>query len=157
SSRDLSAMIWPDSAALTPAERDSLLAWVERGGFLIRFAGANLAAGTDDPLLPVPLRYGQRAMQGAMTWEKPLGIGDIPPQSPLYGLAVPPDVTVARQVLADPTPEVFEKTWLQLSDGTPLVTGGPVGKGVVVLVHTTAGTDWSNFCYSGLYVEALRR
>jgi len=37
------------------------------------------------------------------------------------------------------------------------MTGGRVGSGTVVLVHTTAGPDWSNFCYSGLYVEALQR
>ena len=27
----------------------------------------------------------------------------------------------------------------------------------MVLIHTTAGPDWSDFCYSGLYVEALQR
>jgi hypothetical protein len=155
--KQLSAIIWPDSAALTASERVTLLEWVEAGGFLIRFAGANLAANPDDPLLPVPLRYGQRAMQGAMTWEKPVKLGAVAQDSPLYGLSVPADVTVTRQILAEPVPEVFAKTWLQLEDGTPLVTGGAVGRGMVVLVHTTAGPDWSNFCYSGLYVESLRR
>lgn len=153
----LSALIWPDSAPVAAVERVRLLEWVQQGGFLIRFAGPNLAANPEDPLLPVALRYGQRAMEGSMTWEKPVKLGDIGEFSPLLGLGVPKDVTVTRQVLADPSPEVFEKTWLQLEDGTPLVTGGSVGKGVIVLVHTTAGPDWSNFSYSGLYVEALRR
>lgn len=153
----LSALIWPDSAPMTAVERVSLVDWVQQGGFLIRFAGPNLAASPEDPLLPVELRYGQRAMEGSMTWEKPVALGDVADQSPLLGLSVPKDVTVTRQVLANPSPEVFEKTWLQLEDGTPLVTGGSVGKGVIVLIHTTAGPDWSNFCYSGLYVEALRR
>jgi len=92
-----------------------------------------------------------------MTWEKPVHLGEISPQSPLYGLPVPQDTTVTRQVLADPTPEVFEKTWLQLEDGTPLMTGTKMDKGTLVLIHTTAGPDWSNFCYSGLFVEALQR
>ncbi|MCE9507570.1 MAG: DUF4159 domain-containing protein [Alphaproteobacteria bacterium] len=154
----LSALILPDSTPLTAAEKVELLDWVQQGGFLIRFAGPNLAANTGgDALLPVPLRYGQRAMEGALTWEKPVALGDISEQSPLYGLTVPHDVMVSRQVLADPVPEVFEKTWLQLEDGTPLVTGGKMGKGTVVLVHTSAGPEWSNFCYSGLYVEALQR
>lgn len=154
----VSAVIWPDSAVLTAAERMALLNWVEEeGGFLIRFAGPNLAAASADPLLPVPLRQGQRAMQGAMTWEKPVALGGIPVESPLAGLAVPKDVSVARQVLADPVPEVFEKSWLQLDDGTPLMTGGKLGRGTVALIHTTAGPDWSDFCYSGLYVEALQR
>ena len=156
--KELSAIIWPDSAALTSIERADLMKWVTDGGFLIRFAGPNLSGSAeDDPLLPVHLRFGERAMEGAMTWEKPAKLGPIGQQSPLYGLDVPKDVTVTRQLLADPTPEVFEKTWLQLEDGTPLMTGGNVGKGFVVLIHTTAGPDWSDFCYSGLYVEALQR
>jgi hypothetical protein len=92
-----------------------------------------------------------------MTWESPVKLGAIPDASPFFGLNVPADVTVTRQILADPTPESFEKTWLQLEDGTPLATGGSIGKGVVALIHTTAGPNWSNFCYSGLYVEALQR
>ncbi len=155
--KELAAVIWPDSAALTAVERVNLLAWVEKGGFLVRFAGPNLAANAADPLLPVALRNGQRAMQGAMTWEKPLHLGAIPEESPLAGLAVPKDVNVLRQILADSSPETLEKTWLQLEDGTPLMTGGKIGKGTVVLVHTTAGPEWSNFCYSGLYVESLQR
>jgi len=153
-----SALILPDSTALTAPEKDDLLKWVQGGGFLIRFAGPHLAAaGENDPLLPVPLRSGQRAMEGAMTWEKPVHLGEISAQSPLYGLSAPQDTTVTRQVLADPTPEVFEKTWLQLEDGTPLITGSKMDKGTIVLVHTTAGPDWSNFCYSGLFVESLQR
>ena len=155
--KELSALIWPDSAALTAVERVDLYNWVQAGGFLIRFAGPNLAANPDDPLLPVPLRFGQRTLEGAMTWEKPLHLGNVTDQGPLKGLEVPKDVVVTRQVLADPTPEVFERTWLQLEDGTPLITGGALGKGVVVLIHTTAGPDWSNFSYSGLFVEALQR
>jgi len=153
----MSAVIWPDSTALTAVERVALLNWVRAGGFLIRFAGPNLAGNPEDPLLPVSLRYGQRAMQGALTWDKPVGLGAALEQGPLQGLGIPKDVTITRQVLASPTPEVFERTWLTLSDGTPLITGGRVGSGSVVLVHTTAGPDWSNFCYSGLYVEALQR
>lgn len=150
-------MIWPDTAPLTAVERVKLLEWVEAGGFLVRFAGPTLAANPDDPLLPVALRYGQRAMEGSMTWEKPVALGQIADTSPLFGLNIPTDVTVTRQVLATPGPETFERTWLQLEDGTPLVTGAPMGKGTIVLAHTTAGPDWSNYCYSGLYVETLKR
>lgn len=153
----MSAVIWPDSTALTAVERVQLLEWVRAGGFLIRFAGPNLAGSPEDPLLPVGLRYGQRAMQGALTWEKPVGLGAAAEHGPLQGLVIPKDVTVTRQVLATPTPEVFDRTWLTLNDGTPLLTGGRVGSGTVALVHTTAGPDWSNFAYSGLYVDTLQR
>lgn len=155
--KKLSVLIWPDSVPLTAVERVSLLDWVKNGGFLIRFAGPNLAANTEDVLSPVQLRSGQRSLEGSMTWEKPLKLGEIPESSPLYGLSLPQDTLVTRQVLADPTPESFEKTWLQLEDGTPLITGSKIDSGMIVLIHTSAGTEWSNFCYSGLYVESLLR
>ncbi|MGE5145746.1 MAG: DUF4159 domain-containing protein, partial [Candidatus Eiseniibacteriota bacterium] len=49
------------------------------------------------------------------------------------------------------------KTWVRLSDGTPLVTAARRDKGWIVLVHTTANPDWSNLALSGLFVEMLRR
>ena len=72
--------------------------------------------------------------------------------------AVPQDVTVSRQVLADPTqlgPDV--KVWARLADGTPLVTASALGDGQLVLFHVTANSDWSNLPLSGLFVEMLRR
>ncbi len=155
--KKLAALVLPDSTPLTEEEKNKLKDWVAQGGFLIRFAGPNLAAATDDDLVPVTLRRGLRAMEGALTWEKPQTLGVIAQESPFYGLTAPADVTVARQVLAEPSPETFARTWLQLADGTPLITGARQGAGMIALVHTTAGPAWSNFCYSGLYVEALRR
>src|SRR5262249_39311672 len=76
---------------------------------------------------------------------------------PLAGLSVPPDVTVRRQVLAEPDIDLGDKTWARLTDGTPLVTGAHQGKGWVVLVHTTANADWSTLAISGLFVEMLQR
>jgi len=64
---------------------------------------------------------------------------------------------VRRQVLAEPSLDLGEKTWARLSDGTPLVTAEARGKGWVVLVHTTANTDWSSLPLSGLFVEMLQR
>ena len=154
---DMSVIIWPDSAQVSPAGQEALADWVKGGGFLIRFAGPVLAGHPNSVLLPVTLRYGQRSLEGAMTWEKPVHLGSIPEESPFFGLSVPEDVTVTRQLLAEPTPESFEKTWLQLQDGTPLITGAAHDNGFIVLVHTTAGPEWSDFCYSGLYVEALQR
>jgi hypothetical protein len=66
-------------------------------------------------------------------------------------------VLIRRQVLAEPSLDLGERTWARLVDGTPLVTAARRGEGRVVLVHTTANTDWSNLPLSGLFVEALRR
>ena len=67
------------------------------------------------------------------------------------------EIEVHRQVLARPSPDLAEKTWARLSDGTPLLTAERRGEGWLVLVHTTAGPDWSNLPLSGLFVEMLRR
>jgi hypothetical protein len=70
---------------------------------------------------------------------------------------VPNDVTVTRQVLAEPESALGDKTWATLGDGTPLVTASPRGKGLIVLFHVTADTRWSDLPLSGTFVEMLKR
>src|SRR5204862_7770295 len=94
---------------------------------------------------------------GALSWEQPARLAPFTPDSPFTGLVVPADVTVSRQVLAEPDLDLATKTWARLADGTPLVTADRRGQGLIVLVHTTANADWSNLALSGLFVEMLRR
>ena len=107
---------------------DALAAFVEDGGILVRFAGTRLAGAADD-LVPVRLRRGGRVLGGAMSWDTPKKLAPFERQSPFFGLPVPDDVTITRQVLAEPDPGLLGKTWAQLSDGTPLVTATRQGKG----------------------------
>jgi hypothetical protein len=72
-------------------------------------------------------------------------------------MAVPKDVTVTRQVLADPDSQLTDRTWATLTDGTPLVTAQRRGKGVLVLFHVTADTRWSDLPLSGAFVDMLKR
>jgi HAMP domain-containing protein len=136
--------------------RDSLARFVEDGGILVRFAGAHLAGAFDD-LVPVRLRRGGRVLGGAMSWDTPKTLAPFERQSPFFGLSVPGEVTVSRQVLAEPDPGLPAKTWAALSDGTPLVTASRRGKGLIVLFHVTADTSWSNLPISGLFVAMLRQ
>src|SRR6202043_1325745 len=73
------------------------------------------------------------------------------------GLPVPKDITVNRQVLAEPDAVLATKSWASLEDGTPLVTGVRRGKGVVSLFHVSADMRWSDLPMSGTFVEMLRR
>ena len=130
--------------------------FVTGGGVLIRFAGPRLAARGDD-LLPVPLRSGGRLFGGAMAWDEPQQLDAFGEDSPFAGLAVPADVMVTRQVLAEPGPALDSHVWARLRDGTPLVTAERRGEGWIVLFHVTAGPDWSNLPLSGLYPAMLRR
>jgi hypothetical protein len=135
---------------------DQLARWIEDGGVLVRFAGPRLAASEDD-LVPVRLRRGGRTLGGALSWEQPQPLGGYSRESPFFDLAVPNDVTVSRQVLAEPDATLGDRSWATLADGTPLVTGERRGKGLIVLFHVTADTRWSDLPLSGTFVEMLKR
>jgi len=149
-------LIFSDTGPDSPTEEGAVLKWIEAGGVLLRFAGPHLAE-QGDQLLPVRLRRGGRTIGGALSWEQPARLAPFTPDSPFAGLVVPVEVTVSRQVLAEPDLDLATKTWARLADGTPLVTADRRGQGLIVLVHTTANADWSNLALSGLFVEMLRR
>jgi Domain of unknown function (DUF4159) len=136
--------------------REQLTRWLEDGGVLVRFAGPRLAAADDD-LVPVKLRRGGRILGGSLSWEQPQQLASFTRESPFFGMAVPNDVTVNRQVLAEPDATLNERTWATLGDGTPLVTAQRRGKGLIVLFHVTADTRWSDLPLSGTFVEMLKR
>ncbi len=153
-----SVIIMADVGRLPEETYAPLQRWIEAGGMLIRFAGPRLAAApADDPLVPVVLRKGERALDGALSWSEPQPLADYPQTSPFAGMPRAGDVLVKRQVLAEPTPDLPERTWASLADGTPLVTTGKVGAGRIVLFHVSAETGWSNLPLSGDFVEMLRR
>ncbi len=163
-SRDIAVIVLADRP-LTQAEAPELAAWVEKGGLLLRFAGPRTAEPQDeigeapmpDPLLPERLLAEDRQLGGALSWSQPARLAAFPASSPFAGLAVPQEVTVNRQVLAEPSLQLSDHTWARLVDGTPLVTEAPRGAGRVVLFHVTANADWSNLPLSGLFPAMLRR
>ena len=155
---EISVLVLADRVLSPGPELTALTAWVEKGGLLIRFAGPRLAeATTQDPLLPVHLLNGDRQLGGAMSWSEPAGLAPFPSTSPFTGLAVPPDVRVTRQVLAEPGADLASHTWASLADGTPLVTRETLGSGQVVLFHVTSNAEWSNLPLSGLFVDMMNR
>ena len=157
--RPLAVLVLTDVGTLDPVTAEAIRGWVEQGGVLLRFAGPRLAreASLDDPLLPVALRPGDRTIGGALSWTGAGKLAPFEPASPFYGLPVPDDLQFHRQIFAEPSLDVAERTWAKLDDGTPLVTGARRGDGWVVLVHTTAGPEWSNLPLSGLFVDLLKR
>ncbi|WP_373635673.1 DUF4159 domain-containing protein [Yoonia sp. SS1-5] len=155
-------IILADVAILTDIEASGVEDWVNQGGMLLRFAGPRLAASdlgrnSEDPLLPVRLRSGGRSVGGAMSWGEPKSLAPFTEDSPFFGLAVPTDVAVTSQVMAQPDPTLADRVIAQLADGTPLVTRKISGEGQVVLVHVTANAEWSTLPLSGLFVQMLER
>ena len=154
--QNLPMLILADVGNVSGDAHDRLAHWVEDGGVLVRFAGPRLAA-SDDDIIPVKLRRGDRTLGGSLSWDKPQPLAAFSRESPFNGMAVPNDVTVTRQVLAEPDATLNDNTWAALADGTPLVTAAKRGKGLIVLFHVTGDTRWSNLPLSGTFVEMLRR
>ncbi|MEZ5816201.1 MAG: DUF4159 domain-containing protein [Hyphomicrobiaceae bacterium] len=155
--QNISVMMLADIGTLAGDVEKEVDQWVRNGGVLVRFAGPRLEKG-GDALLPVALRLGGRALGGALSWSTPQPLAPFDEKSLFAGLATSPEITVNRQVLADPaalSPDV--EIWARLKDGTPLVTAKRHGEGRMVLFHITANSDWSNLPLSGLFVEMLRR
>ena len=151
----LSMLVLADVGNVAEA-REQLLRWIEDGGVLVRFAGPRLAAGDED-FVPVKLRRGGRILGGSLSWEQPQPLTPFPRESPFFGMPVPTDVAVTRQVLAEPDSTLTEVPGPRLTDGTPLVTAQRRGKGLIVLFHVTADTRWSDLPLSGTFVEMLKR
>jgi hypothetical protein len=154
--QNLPMLVLADVGNVAGDAHDRLARWIEDGGVLVRFAGPRLAA-SDDDLVPVRLRRGGRILGGSLSWDKPQPLAGFSHESPFNGMAVPGDVTVSRQVLAEPDATLSENTWATLADGTPLVTAARRGKGLIVLFHVTGDTRWSDLPLSGAFVEMLKR
>ena len=154
--QNLPMLIFTDVGTVAGDAHERLSRWIEDGGVLVRFAGPRLAAGDDD-LVPVKLRRGGRILGGSLSWDKPQPLAAFSRDSPFNGMTVPNDVTVSRQVLAEPDAALNDNTWATLADGTPLVTAARRGKGLIVLFHVTGDTRWSDLPLSGAFVDMLKR
>jgi Domain of unknown function (DUF4159) len=152
----LPMIILADVGNVAGDAHERLSRWIDDGGVLVRFAGPRLAA-SDDELVPVKLRRGGRILGGSLSWDQPQQLTAFSRESPFNGMTVPNDVTVNRQVLAEPDSGLSDHTWATLGDGTPLVTAARRGKGMIVLFHVTADTRWSDLPLSGAFVDMLKR
>jgi hypothetical protein len=105
----------------------------------------------------VRLRRGGRTLGGALSWDRPKPLAPFDDKSPFFGLTVPDDAQVSRQILAEPDEGLPGKTWARLADGTPLATAEHRREGELILFHVAADTSWSNLPISGLFVDMLRK
>jgi Domain of unknown function (DUF4159)/Aerotolerance regulator N-terminal len=152
----VSVLVLADVGGLDRETLGRVTAFVENGGLLLRFAGSRLSAGNDE-LVPVRLRRGGRNLGGTLSWDTPKTFAPFTRESPFFGLKVPEEIGVRRQILAEPDGDLASRTWASLADGTPIVTADRKGEGLVVLFHVTGDTTWSNLPLSGLFVDMLRR
>ncbi len=154
--RHISVLFLADVSRISGSDADAVQKFLKGGGVLIRFAGPRMSNGADT-FVPVSLRAGGRYLGSAMAWNQPQHLASFPLASPFNGLGVPGEVTVSRQILAEPSAELADRAWARLTDGTPLVTAKQNGGGWIVLFHITASPAWSSLPLSGLYVDMLKR
>lgn len=154
--QQVTVLVLADVGTLDRSSVQRVAAFVEKGGLLIRFAGTRMAGGSDE-LVPVRLRRGGRNLGGALSWDAPRTFAPFGRESPFFGLALPADLGIRRQILAEPDGDLSRRTWAALEDGTPIVTADRRGEGLVVLFHVTADAAWSNLPLTGLFVDMLRR
>lgn len=152
-------IVLADAAQIQSNEIDTLKEWIEAGGTLIRFAGSRFANSTDpnDDLTPIPLRRTSRSLGGALSWATPQLIAEFPNTSPFFGFEKPENVLIKKQILAQPGPEVANRTWARLEDGSPLVTASQLGLGKLILFHVPATPEWSDLPYSNVFSDMLRQ
>jgi hypothetical protein len=154
-SSDLAVIIMTDSVMGVSGMTDQLLGWVQKGGTLLRFAGPNMEmnnAQGNDGLLPVEIH----AAVGGQRREKPVHPAPFDVKSPLRDVPVASDVIVNNRVLAKPSSELEERVWARFDDGMPLVTAKREGDGWIVLVHTSAGPEWTNLQLSTMFSDMMR-
>ncbi|WP_455481667.1 DUF4159 domain-containing protein [Bartonella sp. B35(2025)] len=153
-----SVFIMGDIVNMPKEVEKKLSDFVTKGGTLIRFAGENLSTTEHhDSLLPVPLRPGNRFLGSIMSWTKPQKLAPFAKNNFFFDLPFPEDITVSRQILGEPSPDLFEKTWLSLADGTPLITAASHGKGTLILIHIAPDPTWSNLPLSGFFAQMLQK
>src|SRR6202012_2363535 len=100
--RNADVIFLADIGRIARADYNRVDKFVTDGGVLVRFAGARMTQNVDD-LIPVKLRSGGRYLGGALDWAKPQQLAPFPDNSPFRGLAIPSEVTVSRQILAEPS------------------------------------------------------
>jgi len=154
--RHISVLFLADVGKIAGSDADAVTKFIDHGGVLVRFAGPRMSTGAD-ALVPVALRAGGRYLDSAMAWGEPQHLAAFGATSPFNGLSIPAEVTVSRQILAEPSAELADRVWARLTDGTPIVTARQQGQGWIVLFHITASPNWSTLPLSGLYVDMLKR
>lgn len=158
---NLPVIFMTDATEIASETLPTLTGWIQHGGILVRFTGERFAGADNHDkeknLLPVSLRNGNRSFGGALSWGAPQKLKAFPATSPFHNLAVPADVTINRQILAEPAPDLAQKSWAEVEDGTPLVTATSIGQGISVLFHVPAQSNWSNLPLSGLFVDMLQK
>src|SRR6201999_125377 len=88
----VAVLVLADIGRIAGDDEPKIADFVKNGGVLVRFAGEHMSQGAD-ALVPVPLRVGERYINGAMAWGQPQHLAQFAPDSQFNGLGISNDVT----------------------------------------------------------------
>ncbi len=150
-------IIMTDTDLLTENTVPLLESFMTKGGIVIRFADDDLADGKFKELSPVTLRTTNRQLGSSFSWETPQKISHYNEETIFNTLPLSQDITITRQLLAEPSLALQNKSWAFLEDGTPIITATEKENGWLFLYHSNLDPAWSNLALSGVFQEQLKK
>lgn len=150
-------IIMTDTDLLTDTNRTLIDDFMNEGGIIIRFADDDLANGKFKDLSPTPLRTTNRQLGSSFSWEIPQKISHYNEDTIFNNLPLSDDIKITRQLLAEPSLALQDKSWAFLEDGTPMITATTKGNGWLFLYHSNLDPAWSNLALSGIFQEQLKK
>ena len=151
-----STIIIPETVKIPNAFDKRLNDWLLEGGTLIKFSDDTLVEKKLNFLTSKEI-YGKiRNIEGQLTINNKLFISEFKKDSIFYGLEVPKDITINKQLIFDTNPKQV-KVLAKLNDNTPLVSMKKFGEGEIILFHVGANNNWSNLPISSLFPDMINR
>ncbi len=146
----------PEKVRIPDQFNENLKNWLFEGGTLVRFAGEELI-NKKSYFLPNQNTFGRiRYLEGQLTMNNKLFISDFEKESIFYGIKIPQDIIINKQLIFDTNSEQVN-VLAKLNDNTPLISMKKFGKGEIIFFHIGANNDWSNLPISSLFPDMINR
>ena len=154
--QNFSTIIIPETYKIPNEYNKKLNDWLLQGGTLIRFSGNSLEQEKSNFLSYQNNNSKIRNIEGQLTINNKLFISDFEKDSIFYGLKIPQDIIINKQLIFD-TYSNQVNVLAKLNDNTPLVSMKKLGEGKIILFHIGANNDWSNLPISSLFPDMINR
>lgn len=158
--QNIDLILTSEVSQLSPENQTLLERWIARGGSFIAFGSEGLAPTPQDKItdiLPLPLLSRTRTLGGAMNWQERDLTLHFTDRSPFKGLVQSDPLKLTRQTLSTPRPDLENRIWARLSDGTPFISAKQIDKGQSIFFHVAPTPDWSALPLSGLFENIMIR
>ncbi len=151
-----------DSYLIEKSLEKKLLTWLKNGGTLIKLSGKKLIRelnlGNENffdftfSLLKESSNLGKN-----LSLKNFLKIREFDNRSPFFGLVIPNEIKIKKYIQSNVKKSENIETLANLENGASLISAMNFGKGKMILFHVPCNLDWSNLCFSYLFVDLNER